>query len=191
MSTTQITYSKNRGCVSPKYYYQSVLHLEELKEKYEPQVPHAKNYYHFLEPLIISTAERTWLVRKPILEGIFVRPAIVDRTWLKLSPVGMYDAATQAWAGTNLEGIQDFFVSVRQYRQAVIDYFQDKDIFASRQWFSADKGAVNWSIFPQFSFQKADVGTYAKRALPDVFLLLITNLILFIVIFLIFQKREV
>ena len=174
-----------------QYYYLVRLHLEKLKKEPELQVLHAQNYYRFLGTRIINTAERTWLVRKSALEAIFVEPANMERTLLKLSPVGMYDAATQAWIGTDLDGIQDFFAAVRQYRQTVIDYFYDKNAFAARQWFSSDKGVVDWSTLPQFSFQRSSVGINAKRALPDVCLLLITNFVLFMLIFLIFIKSEV
>jgi len=174
-----------------RYSYHAGAHIETLEEESKPRVPHVQNYYRFLEPRIINMAERTWLVRKPALEAIFVRPANKERTLLKLSPVGMYDAATQAWAGTDLLGIQDFFDAVRQYRQQVIDYFYDKKAFGARQWFSADKGAADWRTLPQFSFQRSDVGINAKRALPDVCLLLITNVVLFMGILLIFIKSEV
>ena len=174
-----------------RYYYQSISHFEDLDEGTEPGVPHAQNYYGFLEPRVISTAEQTWLIRKPVLEDIFVRPAKVERVWLKLSPVGMYDAATQAWAGTDLLGIQDFFDAVRKYRQAVIQHFYDTEAFGARQWFSADKGAVDWNTLSQFSFQKSGVEVNAKRALPNVFLLLLTNFVFFTAIFLIFIKSEV
>ena len=110
---------------------------------------------------------------------------------MKLSPVGVYDAATQACAGTDLKGIQDFFDTVRQYRQEVIAYLYDKKAFGSRQWFAGDEGQVDWNTLPQFSFQGSDIGIKAKRALPDVFLLLTINLILFVIIFLIFIKSEV
>ena len=103
----------------------------------------------------------------------------------------MYDAATQAWVGTDLLGIQDFFAAARQYRKTVIDFFYDKNAFASRQWIAADKGAADWRTLPQFSFQRSGIGINAKRALPDLFLLLMTNVVLFIIIFLIFVKSEV
>ena len=173
------------------YKYRSIIHLETLDEEIQTQVPHAQNYFHFLGSLTIDAAERTWLVRKPALENVFVQPANAERILLKLSPVGLYDAATQAWAGTNLLGIRDFFDAARRYRQTVIDHFIDNKTFGSRQWFSADKGAADWSTLPQFSFQRVDVGVNAQRALPDLCLLLITNLALFMVIFLIFQKSEV
>ena len=33
----------------------------------------------------------------------------------------------------DLEGIQDFFITVQRYRLAILDYFDDKKIFESRQ----------------------------------------------------------
>ncbi|MDE0683859.1 MAG: DUF3526 domain-containing protein, partial [Candidatus Poribacteria bacterium] len=171
--------------------YKAGAHFDEIDERSQPKVPYAQNYYRFLVPLTISTAERTWLVRSQGLKDIFVQPAKIDRTLLKLSPVGIYDAATQAWAGTDLLSVQDFFDAARQYRQTLIDYFYDKEVFESRQWFLADKRAADWRTLPQFSFERSDIGINAKRAFQDVFLLLIINVILFIVIFLIFQKGEV
>ena len=173
------------------YYYWSVISYNEFYDRHLPKVPHAQNYYGFLGPRIIDTADRAWLIRSQILQDIFVKPALVDRILLKLSPVGIYDAATQAWAGTDLKGIQDFFDTVRQYRQEVIAYLYDRKAFGSRQWFAADKGKVDWDTLPQFSSQRSDIGINAKRALPDLFLLLMINLVLFVVIFLIFVKSEV
>ncbi len=173
------------------YHYGAGAHIEDLNEESESQVPHAQDYYRFLVPQIVNTAERAWLVRKPTLETIFVHPAIIDRILLRFSPVGMYDAATQAWAGTDLPGLRDFFEAARKYRRTLIDYYYDKKAFASRQWFSADKGAVDWDSLPQFSFQRSDAQINAERALPDLLLLLIMNLLLFMVILLVFIKSEV
>ena len=173
------------------YTYKSRMEADTLNKEAEPKVPYAQNYFGFLGTQVIGTADRTWSIRKSALEDIFIQPANVERRYLKLSPVGLYDTATQAWAGTDLLGIRDFFDAARQYRQHVIDYFYDEAIFKSRQWFSSDKGAADWSNLPQFSFQRVDVNTNAKRALPDVCLLLLMNLALFIVIFFIFVRSEV
>ena len=173
------------------YYYWNVLSYNEFYDRHLPQVPHAQNYHGFLGPRIVNTADSVWLIRNQALEEIFVRPAFVDRVLLKLSPVGVYDAATQACAGTDLRGIQDFFDTVRQYRQEVVAYLYDKKAFGSRQWFAGDKGKVDWDMLPQFSFQRSDIGIKAKRAIPDILLLLLINVALFIVIFLIFIKTEV
>ena len=174
-----------------QYYYETGAEILGFYEETELQVSHVQDYHRFLVQQIINTAERTWSVRKPALEEIFVLPATIDKAWLRLSPTGIYDIVTQALAGTDLNGIQDFFTAVQQYRQSVIDYYYDKKAFASRQWFSTDKGEVDWSTLPQFSFQRNDIGINVKRALPDLFLLLTINVILFIGIFLTFVRREV
>ena len=173
------------------YYYWSVLSYEDFYDRHLPKVRYAQSYYGFLGPRMVDTANRVWLIRKQALQEIFVKPAFVDRILLKLSPVGMYDATTQAWAGTDLRGIQDFFHTVREYRQAVVAYLYDRKAFSSRQWFAADKGKVDWDTLPQFSFQRSDIGINAKRAFPDLFLLLAINIVLFVMIFLIFIKSEV
>ena len=173
------------------YYYWSVISYKDFYDRYLPKVRYAQNYYGFLGPRTVDTANRAWLIRKQALQEIFVKPAFIDRILLKLSPVGMYDATTQAWAGTDLRGIQDFFHTVREYRQAVVAYLYDREAFGSRQWLAADKGKVDWDTLPQFSFQRGDIGVNAKRALPDLFLLLMINIVLFVGIFLIFIKSEV
>ena len=173
------------------YTYIVGSYVNKLDDEFEPQVPHVQNYYRTIVPKTIDAAERAWLVRKQALDSVFIRPAIVDRIFLRVSPVGMYDAATQAWAGTDLFGLRDFYEATRKYRRTVIDYFYDKNAFGDRKWFSADKGSVDWNSLPQFSFQRSDVDINAKRALPDLLLLLMMNLILFMVIFLVFQRSEV
>ena len=174
-----------------RYYYEVGMQWESLEKESEPNVPHAQDYFRFLGPRTINTAAQTWLVRKPALEDFFIQPAIVDSLLLKLTPAGIYDATTQAWAGTDLLGVRDFFDAARRYRQVVIDSFIDSKAFGARQWFSADKGTIDWSTLPQFSFQTSNVAINAGRALPDLCLLLTINLALFLMIFLIFQKSEV
>lgn len=173
------------------YTYKSKMEAYTLNEKAEPKISHAQNYFGFLGTQVVGTADRTWFIRKSALEDIFIQPANVERLYLKLSPVGLYDTATQAWAGTDLLGVRDFFDAARRYRQHVIAYFYEEEIFRSRQWFSSDKGAADWSNLPQLSFQRASMSTTAKRVLLDVCLLLMMNLALFIVIFLIFVRSEV
>ena len=165
--------------------------ISEIRPDFEKYVPVAKRYYNFVEPLATRTVEKAWRIRKQALDEIYVQQATMDRILLKLSPVGIYDTATQAWAGTDLSGLRDFFEAARRYRKVVIDYLYAKDAFSSREWFVADKGAVDWSTLPQFTFERSDVGTNAKRALPDLFLLLIANLVLFMGIVLIFMRSEV
>ena len=172
-------------------YIENMSVISEIRPDFEKYVPVAKRYYNFVEPLATRTVEKAWRVRKQALDEIYVKQATTDRILLKLSPVGIYDAATQAWTGTDLSGLKDFFDAAQRYRKVTIDYFYAKNAFASREWFVADKGAVDWSTLPQFTFERSDVRTNAKRALPELFLLLIANLVLFMGIVLIFIKSEV
>lgn len=174
-----------------KSYHIHRNHLRVLHEKSKPIVPHVQNYYGFLEPLIIRTASRVWQVRKQALEDIFLQPATTHQTILKLFPSGQYDAATQALAGTDIKGIQDFFGTVRQYRETVIDNFYAKEAFTSPLWFTADKGAVSWNTFPQFSYHSPQVWIYVKRALLDLGILVTTSIVLFMVSYLIFINCDV
>ena len=132
---------------------------------FEKYVPVAKRYYNFVEPLATRTVEKAWRIRKQALDEIYVRQAMTDKTLLKLSPVGIYDAATQAWAGTDLSGLRDFFEAAQRYRSVIIDYLYAKDAFSSREWFVADKGAVDWRTLPQFTFERSGVRTNAKRGI--------------------------
>ncbi|MDE0684144.1 MAG: DUF3526 domain-containing protein, partial [Candidatus Poribacteria bacterium] len=145
----------------------------------------------FFVPQVTNTAEGIWLVRKPALDMLYTRPAKMEQILLKFSPVGLYDAATEAWAGTDLNGLQDFFTAVQRYHQAVIDYYLDNKIFESRLWFVGAEGDIDWNLMPQFSFKRSDIGINAKRAFPDLCLLLMINLVLFAIIFLIFVRSEV
>ena len=173
------------------YYYVTGFDFKALKEESELLVPHVQNYLRFFGPQVTNTAERIWLVRQPALDAFYTRPAKIEQMLLKFSPVGLYDAATEAWTGTDLNALQDFFTAVQRYHQAIIDYYFDNKIFASRLWFVGAEGEIDWNLLPQFSFNRSAIGTNAKRALPDLCLLLMINLVLFSIIYLIFVRSEV
>ena len=144
-----------------------------------------------METLYIRLAEQTALIRKQNLDNTSLRKATWDERLMKLSPAGLYTFATSALAGTDLEGMSDFVQAVQDYRRTTINYFHDKKAFGSRQWFASDQGTVDWWDLPQFRFARADAWENATRALPELLLLLLTNLALFTVIFLFFTRIEV
>lgn len=163
----------------------------KLANQSDPLVPHVQEYHATMGALYIRSAEQIAFVRKQTLESTSLRRAIWHERLMKLSPASLYTFATAAWAGTDLDGMSDFVQAVQGYRRTIIDYFHDKDAFGSRQWFASDKGAVDWWDLPQFRFARADVSENATRALPELFLLLLINLVVFTVTFLIFTKLEV
>ena len=174
-----------------KYFKPEYRHWTQIEEDSEPQIPYVKAYFQFSERQRIRAAEQTWLVRQRTLDNVYVRKANIARNLMRFSPAAMYDLATEAWAGTDFHSIKDFITTVQQYRQTIIDYFYDKAAFSSRQWFASDKGKVNWSDLPQFSYHPADVLTGLKRASGDMICLLLINFVLFMVTFLIFVRQEV
>ncbi len=157
----------------------------------EKFIPHVIRYHQFLTPLRFQAAEKIGLLRLPALEQLRFRRARIARNLLRLSPAAMYNLATQAWAGTDLYGVEDFFQTVRQYRRTLVNYFYDKDAFSSRQWFASDKGAIDLDDLPRFVYQRADLWTNASRALPDLQLLLLLNVALFLLTFAIFVRQEI
>ncbi len=163
----------------------------KLANPSDPLVPHVQEYHATMGALYIRSAEQIALVRKQTLDRTSLRRARWHERLMKLSPASLYTFATAAWAGTDLDGMSDFVQAAQGYRRTLIDYFHDKDAFGSRQWFASDKGAVDWWDLPQFRFARADVLENATRALPELFLLLLINLVVFTVTFLIFTKLEV
>jgi len=115
------------------------------------KIPHVKAYFQFSEPRRIRAAERTWQIREEALNQVYVRKANVAKNLMRFSPAAMYDFATEAWAGTDYQGIEDFITTVQRYRQTIIDYFYNENAFSSRKWFAVDRGDVDWSDLPQFS----------------------------------------
>ena len=174
-----------------RYFQEQYMSISELSEESEAAVPNAKAFFQHIEPLRIKAAERAWIVRQQALSRIFIRPVQRDRFLIRVSPASAYDLATEAWLGTNLNGLEHFFEAVQQYRQTLIGYFYDKKAFGSRQWFASDKGAVDWSDLPRFSYQRPNAWVAARQALPEVMLLLLINAILFMGSFLIFVRREI
>lgn len=157
----------------------------------EKRVPYVSRYHQFLAPLRIDAAEKIGLIRLPALDQIRFRRARIAQNLLRLSPAAMYNLATQAWLGTDLDGVVDFFEAARHYRRTLINYFYDEDAFSSRQWFASDQGAINLDDLPRFVYQRASLWVNVSRALPDLQLLLLLNVALFLATFAIFVRQEI
>ena len=174
-----------------EYYHEQTMSFDDLSEESKAAVPHAKAFFRQIEPLRIKTAERAWIMRQQALSRMFIRSVPRDRFLIRISPASAYDLATEAWLGTNLDGLEHFFEAVRKYRHTLIAYFYDKNAFGSRQWFASDAGAVDWSDLPRFTYQRPDVRVAAAQALPDLILLLLINAMLFMGSYLIFVRQQI
>lgn len=165
--------------------------ISTLRNTAHPLVPHLQQYHAFMCQVQMRLAEKTGLVRQQMVAETYLRQAKWDERLMKLSPASLYTFATAAWAGTDVDGIVDYLRAARRYRRSFITYLQDKEAFASRQWFATNDGPVTWADLPPFRFQQAAVGVYAQRALPELLVLLLINVGLFMGTFLIFVKMEV
>ena len=94
-------------------------------------------------------------------------------------------------AGTDLDSMVDYIQSAQAYRRTLIDTFHERDAFASLQWFAPNRADIDWSVLPRFHFEQSEIGINAHRALPELFVLLCANIVLFMATFLIFIKVEV
>ena len=174
-----------------QYYIGHTVEWDYIFPESEKQIPHVLAFYQFVEPNRLRAAEKTWQVRAQALEQSYIRKANFTRNVMRLSPAAIYDLATEALAGTDFDGVEDFMETARQYRQTILRYYRDKDAFTSRQWFASDKGAVSWDDLPEFSYQRTEATTSVLRAMPDVAILFLINMGLFLVAFLIFAKQEI
>ena len=163
----------------------------ELKNAAAPLALHFRRYYAFAAPLQIRSAEKVGFVGQQLVVQTSLRQAQSDERLMKLSPASLYTFATAAWAGTDLDSMVDYVQTARAYRRTLIDTFHERDTFGSLQWFAPNQGNIDWSILPRFHFERSEVGINAQRALPELFLLLCTNIVLFMTTFLIFLKVEV
>jgi hypothetical protein len=161
------------------------------KESEKRTLPALKSYYKHIESMRMRAAEQTGLIRQKTYHDTFVREANMASNLMRCSPAAMYDLATQAWAGTNLCEIQNFFAQVREYRQTLIAYLHDKEAFTSPKWFTVGGGRADLNDLPEFSYHRSGVWPNVKHALPDLALLFLLNIPLFMANFLIFVKQDV
>ena len=163
----------------------------KLDPQSEELVPYVQEYYKTISALEIRLAKKTALIREQSLAKTDIQQSRWDELLMKLSPAGLYRFATAAWVGTDLDGMLDFTEATQRYYQALIDYLDQEDAFASRLWFASDKGVVDWSNLPQFHFDRKDALVNAQRALPELFVLFILNLVLFVGTVQIFSRMDV
>lgn len=161
------------------------------KESERHTLPALKSYFKHIESMRMRAAGQTRLIRQKTYHDTFVREAKMAANLMRCSPAAMYDLATQAWAGTNLREIQNFFAQVRQYRQTLIAYLHDKGAFTSSKWFTVGGGRADLNDLPEFSYHRSGVWLNVKHALPDLALLFLLNIPLLMASFLIFVKQDV
>jgi len=167
------------------------------KGDYKPEsaIDALRQYYQYVEPRRISTADRTWQIRKQALDDSYERKRRLTMHILRLSPAVVYDNASAAMAGTHLGSVLYFVDQVQEYRRSFIGYLYDQRAFSSEQWFKygdlkkenkPDLGGV-----PIFHQRAESIALSLDRGATDIILLIALNVVFFILSYALFMRQEV
>ncbi len=181
-----------RGSGISRGYILQGKNVPYISEELEIHIPTATTYFQELTSLQMNSAKTAWRIRENAFAETYIRKSRIAQNALRFSPTGLYHLSTEAWAGTGLARMEDFFKAGRQYRETLLDYFHDKKAFSSRQWFASDKGAVRWDDVPRFSYQPPIVFEDASNhAFRDLLLLFLLNPMLLMITLAVFSRQEV
>jgi len=89
----------------------------------------------FTEPLRIDYADKKWPLQKSYLEELDRQRKFAERLSL-LSPSEIFRLAASTLCGTDVSAHYSFLERTREYREEFIDFFKNKKIFESYQYFT-------------------------------------------------------
>jgi ABC-type transport system involved in multi-copper enzyme maturation permease subunit len=150
-------------------------------------------FHRFLayqEPLRIQYADRVGQIIREI-EAVDKRTDGLIRNLSRVSSASAYDGATTALAGTDMESYYDFMDQARQYRREIIQYVTDKNAFSSLQWYYSGEGKADFTGMPIFQQRRPRIPVGLERALLDIFILFVWNVIFFMGAYLSFLIYDV
>lgn len=179
-----------------------VYHLMDIKSasSIEPEsaIDALRQFYGYVEPLRISTADRAWWIRKRVLDETYGRKQRLTMNILRLSPAAIYQNASSVLSGTDLGSVQRFMDQTREYRQSFIRYLYNQGAFSSTYWFKYDEGEtsakaskLDLSGVPVFYQRDEDIASSLSRGATDMILLVILNVLFLILSHTLFIRQEV
>ncbi len=87
------------------------------------------------EPYRIEMADKIWIIQKDYLDKLMKQQRVQQYlSWL--SPSELFTQATDALCRTDVKAFLKYMETQRDYRQTMIRFFIDNDLFASYQYFS-------------------------------------------------------
>jgi ABC-type transport system involved in multi-copper enzyme maturation permease subunit len=166
-------------------------------------------------PLRMDYAREIGEVNRQYLESLVSQKKWTE--WLsRLSPISAYENLMSALARSDLSNLEHFSRSAKDYRQQLVDYFQNKKIFSSVRFFGtmkledvfeikknieygralmryADRNPepLDLSDLPSFQDRQENVLVSLKRMLPDLLLLIGAGFLFFICAFMAILKYDV
>ncbi|MCE5251679.1 ABC transporter permease subunit [bacterium] len=89
----------------------------------------------YSEPLRIQYADEKWAIQKAYLDKLDRQRLFAE--WLSLlSPSEMFRQSVSAMCRTDVPAHYHFLDKAREYREELIQFFRDKDMFASYEYFT-------------------------------------------------------
>ena len=158
----------------------------------EDGVSFVQEYYGFKENLRAQYADKVWQIRKEYLDENPDRQSLLALSLVRLSPTAIYYNAAGILAETDLGSFWQFMEQARQYRREWVDYLRDEKIFSSRRWFTSEfDDPFDLSGIPRFKEQSEGIGDSLQRAVPDIMILTILNILFFMGAFVSFLRYDV
>jgi ABC-type transport system involved in multi-copper enzyme maturation permease subunit len=130
--------------------------------------------------------------------------ARAGRRIARVSPVAIYQQASETIAGTGVERYARLYRQIRNYQDALKTFILDKDAedpnslhllfpfdYAVEHWEAISKRPVDFSTVPKFQEREPVVGQSLKLAIWDVSLLVLLNLVFFAAAFVSFLHYDV
>ena len=159
----------------------------------EEGIPFIQEFYGFKENLRAQYADRIWQIRKAYLDENPNRQSLLALNISRISPAAVYYNAAAILAETDLGSFWRFMEQTRHYRREWVEYLRDEEIFSSRRWFTEDgaQGDLDLSGMPRFKEQGEGIGGSLQRAVPDIMILAVLNLLFFMGAFISFLRYDV
>lgn len=159
----------------------------------EDGIPFIQEFYGFKEDLRAQYADRIWQIRKAYLDENPNRQSLLALNISRISPAAVYYNTAAILAETDLGSFYQFMEQTRHYRREWVEYLRDEKIFSSRRWFTEEgvQGDLDLSGMPRFKEQSEGIGGSLQRAVPDIMILAVLNILFFMGAFIAFLHYDV
>jgi len=162
-----------------------------------------KEIYRLEHTLGIKYADKLWEVEHSYLNGLSKQKKLAHNL-SRISPISLYENLMSSLAGTGIAGFQSYIMSVKTYRDRLIDYVRFRtDGFSATSLFTpftieqmehlpnkSEDPSLDLRDLPRFTL-KADVVVDLRKAIPDLVLLIFANVLFFALAFVAFVRYDV
>jgi ABC-type transport system involved in multi-copper enzyme maturation permease subunit len=162
-----------------------------------------KERYRLEHTLGIKYADKFWEIEYSYLNGLSKQKKLAHNI-SRISPISLYENVMSTLAGTDIAGFQSYMMSVKTYRNRLIDYVRSRtDGFSAMSLFSpftieqmehlpdeSEDPSLDLRDLPRFTL-KVDVVVDIRKAIPDLVLLIFANVLFFALAFVAFVRYDV